>query len=245
MRGHNNDGLVQRLQLLVYPDEPKTWTLIDTPIHATARATAYRVIEQLASMDFRRYGAFGDEGEGIPYYRFDEAAQHVFYEWLEKLESTLRSGDDEPVILEHLGKYRSLMPSLALIFHLLTLANESPAIPRPVSQESAVCAAAWCVYLESHARRVYGLVTDATAQAASHLASKLKQGAFTDCFTARHVYRKGWTLLDEPALAENACEDLVSLGWLREKVTATAPGQRGKTEYLINPKVRHHGQVAD
>jgi hypothetical protein len=100
----------------VYPDEPAAWTLVDTPINAEASQTAYRVIQQLASMNFRQYGAYRDEDERLPYYRFDEGAQPVFYEWLEKLESKLRAGEDEPVVLEHLGKYCSLMPSLALIF---------------------------------------------------------------------------------------------------------------------------------
>lgn len=83
------------------------------------------------------------------------------------------------------------------------------------------------------------MVTNLTAQAASRLAAKLKEGHFADKpFTVRNVYKKGWSLLDDKQVAENACEELVGLGWLKEQVLATAPGQRGKTEYLVNPKVR-------
>ena len=57
-------------------------------------------------------------------------------------------------------------------------------------------------------------------------------------FTARDVYRKEWSLLGTEPEARNACEELVSFGWLREKVTPPAFGQRGKTEYETNPKVR-------
>ena len=77
MRGLNNDGLVQRLQVLVYPDEPGTWTLIDRPVHAQARQAAFQAIERLAIVDFRQIGAYAEEGQ-IPYFRFDDAAQHVF-----------------------------------------------------------------------------------------------------------------------------------------------------------------------
>lgn len=243
MRGQNNDGLVQRLQMLVYPDEPTTWALIDTPVNASAKQDAHRVVQALASMDFRQYGAFSEEGNAIPYFRFDDEAQGVFYDWLTDLENKLRT-DDEPVVLEHLGKYRSLMPSLALIFHLLSIANTPPATIRQVSRECAEHAAAWCGYLESHARRVYGMVTNLTAQAASRLAAKLQQGALPRTFTVRDVYRKEWSLLDDRNVIENACEELISLGWLREKVTPAAPGQRGKVEYVTNPKVRPHEQVA-
>ena len=237
MRGQNNDGMVQRLQVLVYPNEPETWTLADHPINASAKQAAYQVVQRLATMDFRQYGAFSEEGCRIPYFRFADDAQGVFYDWLTELETKLRT-DDEPVILEHLGKYRSLMPALALEFHLLNLAKDPCPTPSQVSTECAEQAAAWCEYLETHARRVYGMVTNLTAQTASRLAGKLKQGALPQKFSVRDVYRKEWSLLDDRQVIENACEELVSLGWLREHVTPSAPGQRGKTEYLTNPKVK-------
>lgn len=114
MRGCNNDGLVQRLQILVYPDEPRTWQLIDTPVNAQAKEQAYRVVERLVSMDFRQHGAFGDENQRIPYYRFDDQAQAIFNDWLTALETKLRQDHDEPVLIEHLGKYRSLLRSQQL-----------------------------------------------------------------------------------------------------------------------------------
>lgn len=241
MRGHNNDGLVQRLQVLVYPDEPATWTLVDTPINTVARQIAQDMIQRLVVMDFRQYGAFGDEGERVPYYRFDEEGQQVFYEWWRELETKLRSQEDEPILLEHLGKYRSLMPSLALIFHLLEVASAPSQAPRQVSAQHARCAAAWCDYLEQHARRIYGLVMNTTKQAARRLAKKLQEGGLSDGFAVRDIQRKDWSLLDDRDLIEKACEELVAVGWLREKVTPSAPGYRGKTEYLINPKVKLHG----
>ncbi|MBA2410732.1 MAG: hypothetical protein H0V62_13560 [Gammaproteobacteria bacterium] len=64
----------------------------------------------------------------------------LFYEWLADLQEKLQ-GDDEPVVLEHLGKYRSLMPSLALIFHLIEIADGT-AQPGPVSMRAAELAAA-------------------------------------------------------------------------------------------------------
>ena len=236
MRGLNNDGLVQRLQVLVYPDELPTWTLIDRPVNAVARQAAFDSVERLSTMDFRQYGAFAEEGQ-TPYFRFSDEAQGVFNDWLTELEAKLRT-DEEPVLQEHFGKYRSLMPSLALQFHVLNLVGTPGMPPGQVSKECAEQAAAWCEYLESHARRIYGLVTNVTAQAAMQLSKKLTKGELPDPLTVRDVYRKEWSLLGTEQDARNACEELVSLGWLREQVTPPAQGQKRKVEYFLNPKVR-------
>ena len=236
MRGQNNDGLVQRLQILVYPDEPTAWTLVDRPIHSQAKSAAYTAVTRLAQVDFRQLGALAEEGQ-TPYFRFTEGAQGVFNDWLTELEAKLRR-DDEPVLQEHFGKYRSLMPSLALQFHLLNCVHEPDAPRGPVSQDCAEQAAAWCEYLDTHARRVYGLVTNMTRQAAAGLAKRLTKGDLPERFTVREVYRKGWSLLGDKELAQQACEELVSLGWLRERHIPPAQGQKGHTEYRLNPKVR-------
>ena len=99
-------------------------------------------------------------------------------------------------------------------------------------------AAAWCDYLESHARRIYGLVTHATQQAAATLAGKLVQGKLEDGFTVRDVYRQNWHLLTGRESAQNACDELVAQGWLKEQNKPAAFGQKEKTRYLINPKAR-------
>ncbi|UVT20559.1 MAG: DUF3987 domain-containing protein [Nitrospira sp.] len=237
MRGHNNDGFVQRLQMCVYPDEPSAWKLIDRPIDAYARQTAHHAVQHMADMDFRQCGAYGDENERTPYYRFSDEGQVVFNEFLTELEMKLRSQDDEPVILEHLGKYRSLMPSLALIFHLLDLASNASPVSAQISARHAEYAAAWCGYLEAHARRIYGLVTNATQQAAARLAEKLQKKGLPNPFTVRDVYRKNWSCLHDRELIENACDELVSLGWLKEQESPPAFRKKGKTEYWINPKV--------
>ena len=235
VKGHDNDGLIQRLQLMVYPDQPTKWELIDEFPDCEAKNKAFSVIETLTKKDFTKYGAVLDDGENIPYFRFADDAQEVFYEWLTELQRVKLSQDEEPIILEHLGKYRSLMPSIALIFHLIELADTGG--QGPVSLQAAQMAAAWCAYLESHARRIYGLVTDIHHQAAARLSKKIKAGQLEDGFTAREVYRKGWSLLDSPENAQAACDELVDLGWLRQVMTKPEFQQREKVEYQINPKV--------
>jgi Protein of unknown function (DUF3987) len=79
------------------------------------------------------------------------------------LEERIRSNTDDPIMGEHLGKYRSLLPSLALIFHLIEVADEKAT--GAVTLHSPERAAQWCEYLETHAKRIYGLVGDIATQA--------------------------------------------------------------------------------
>ena len=109
--------------------------------------------------------------------------------------------------------------------------------PAPVCLACAERAAAMCDYLEAHARRAYGSVTHRSRLAAVRLAGKIRAGSLKDGFTVRDVYRKEWAMLESSEPALSACEELVEAGWLREVVTLPGPGQKGKTESLINPAV--------
>ena len=104
--------------------------------------------------------------------RFDSEAQALFYEWLGELEHRLRvqEMDATPAYQSHLAKYRSLMPSLALLIHLLDGASPSDGIPLSCGQR----AAAWCELLEAHARKVYSPELDGGLSAAHSLASKIR-----------------------------------------------------------------------
>jgi len=235
IRGIDNDGLVQRFQLFVYPDDLKTWQLVDRHPNKEAQETVFKLVETLSSMDFVKYGALQDEDKGIPYFRFSEEAQELFYEWLTELETTKLRGKEDAIIVEHLAKYRKLMPALALIIHLIDTANEIAEID--VSLQAAEKAAAWCDFLELHARRIYGMAAHMALSAANILLKKLKQHKLENGFTVRDVYRKDWSLLSDKELAQDACDELVRLGWLREVITEPSFGQKGKVSYTINPKI--------
>src|SRR5262245_7616938 len=138
--------------------------LVDRWPNVEAKNTAYDVIKVLAEMDFVAVGAELDDERCIPFFRFDDDAQLAFVDWFNDLDLKLRK-EDEPIINEHLGKYRSLMPSLALLFHLIDLASGVSTSPR-ISLTSTRKAAAFCDYLESHARGIYGQVMDIDIEAA-------------------------------------------------------------------------------
>ena len=237
LSGSANDGLFQRFQILVYPDVT-SWSYIDKLPDKDAENRAFRLIKKLNDMDFiKDAGAILEDGNKIPYLRFSHDGQELFKDWISDLEGRLRNNDEPPAIQEHLGKYRSLMPSMALIHHLLDVAD-GKAIG-PVSLASAKLAAASCDYLESHARRIYYLAGNIVQRAAGNLSKKIKQGALNDGFTARDVYRKCWSLLTERDVVNGALIELVEANWLQNKKITAIHGGKTKDVFYINPMVKN------
>jgi len=230
--GYQNDGLVQRLQLLVYPDEPKVWKLVDQFPNREAKDRFTAIIKKLSEMDFTEYGATKDEYDKYPCFRFSDEAQDVFFNWLTELQTVKLQQDDDPIMIEHLGKFRSLFPSLALIFHLIDIADGSP--PSDISLEATKKAAAWCDY----ARRIYGYVSDVGMKAAENLLTKITNGKIQDGFTLRDIYRNQWHLLNDREIVQKACDELVDAGCIREEeIKGSFGAGRGKIIYMINPKL--------
>ena len=127
--------------------------------------------------------------------------------------------------------------STSLIFHLLDIADSNKI--GDISLLAATQAAQWCEYLESHARRIYGMAEDITARAAGSLSKKIKAGKLEDNFTAREVHRKGWELLTEIEIVNEALTDLVEVNWLREiPILPTEKGGRKTIKYQINPDLK-------
>jgi len=93
-----------------------------------------------------------------------------------------RSGAVVAWLLSHLAKYRSLVPSLALICHLIECVDGTAR--GPVSGVATAKAVAWGAYLEAHARRLYASVMDTVGVAAALLAS-----AGGRRFPSRHDHR--------------------------------------------------------
>lgn len=226
--GGGNDGLMQRLQLLVYPDSPKQ-TPIDAAPDEEARALATKVFTNLDAIPCHD----GHETIGI---KFEDGAYEDFWRWYGEL---LARADREKssFVAAHLSKYASLCPSLALVIELAEAASSGvPDIQSlSVSDTSVAMAVAWCTYLETHARRIYGLVDDPLAVTRilfNHLPDLVSP------FTAREVKRKGWTGLEDKHDTQVAIDKLIAFNCIaREEIPARPEGGRPTVKYHINPKV--------
>jgi hypothetical protein len=214
--GGDADGLLQRHQLVAWPDDPGEWRNVDRFPDTKASDRAFRIFERLDVMD--AIGDFGAKAENdeIPFVRFADDAQELFDEWRTKHMHQVRSKDlrEAPGFASHLAKYPSLLPKLALIFHVVAVADGSRQAGR-VALDSARLAAAWCDFLEAHARKVYAPELEAGLAAAHLLAEKIRAGAITDHTSVRDVYRRQWSGLRTSATVYHGLDVLAKHNWLR------------------------------
>jgi Protein of unknown function (DUF3987) len=232
--GEGDDGLVQRFQVMVYPDIGGDWKNVDRWPDTAAKSRALSVYKYFRQLDAQAVTTDCDEGR--PFLRFAEDAQELFDEWFGELNRALRADEFEhPALEAHFSKYKSLMPSLALIFHLSEVATGNAA--GPVSLLSAERAAAWCAFLMHHAKRIYGLGFKSTAIHARTLARHLQKGDLPDPFTARELHRKQWGGLATAKEVQDPLDLLEDLGWLRGVQVRPETG-RPTVHYLINPRIR-------
>jgi putative DNA primase/helicase len=227
--GAGDDGLLSRFQLMVWPDLSAEWRDVDRWPETEARARANQTFDRLDTLDPQAIGATLEDG-GIPFLRFDEAAQELFSEWRATLEQRLRSGEDHPAVESHLAKYRKLVPALALLIHLADHPGGA------VGEVALLKSLAWAEYLESHARRAYASVTQAEAESARALLYRIRRGEVLDPFVGRDVYLKHWARLSKPEEVHEAVRLLTDLDYLRKEEQAT--GGRPKGAIWINPKAR-------
>ena len=173
------------------------------------------------------------------YLRLSNDAQEIFEAWFMDHKKKIEDDDTHPAIVSHLAKYRSLMPSLALIFHLTEWADLGGGVVDPVSSEATLMAAAWCQYLESHAKRLYTLALDTGTAAAAALSKKIKAGKLDSPFKVRTVQQKGWGRLNDSETIKEALAILEDAHWVKA-VSVHTPRNVGRPEdpqYHINPLI--------
>lgn len=220
--GPANDGLMQRFQVLVYPDTAGDWKYVDRAPNSTALSRAEQTYRRLVNVDV----------SDSVLLQFTSEAQALFIEWLTELESKVRDESLHPALVSHFAKYRKLMPSLALLFALA----DGPA--DAVSLSHARQSAAFCDYLDAHARRIYSMLVSperlAAAELGRHLANGWKRAE--RLFTVREVYQNDWSGLSTPENVRRAINILEDAGWVRLADQRPSSGRPSEI-YLVNPRL--------
>lgn len=231
--GGGDDGLLQRFQILVWPDKPERWLNIDRAPDLNASLELDRIIMALKNLDITAVGATQDMfGCATPYLHFTEEAQVVFDAWREQHENQL-SQSEHPALESHFAKYRSLIPAIALVLHLIAGGTGN------VSLEALEMALHWDKYLRSHAQRVYAKADNPDSAAAHAILERIQQNKLEDGFTTRDITQKDWQYLTQPQFVQSGLDLLVEFGWLRQvERSPGAMGGRKTWVYYINPKAQ-------
>ena len=160
---------------------------------------------------------------------FNAEAQQVFGEWFIQNERLLSGGKIDHARQSHFAKYRSMVPALALLFHLV---DDHPGQVCGQCIEQAIALAG---ILKKHANRIYASVSGHDHEATRTLASRLLKGDLPDGFTCRTVALKGWMGLSTTDRAQAAIDALSEFGWLLgQEVRGLG---RPTVRYYLNPKV--------
>lgn len=227
--GAANDGLIQRFQLMVYPDENSAVDEVDRPADELAANRALGAIERLRTITPAEIGVEINVGTGGGILHLSPDAQEHFDTVRVKISKKVQDPDCDPILASHYAKMPGAIAKLAMLIHLLDDGQG------PVSAHAMERAISWSTYMKEHARRLYSLSNLADEESASLLLAKIKAGVFKDGFTAYEIKRKGWTGLKSDADVDAALASLVTMGWLRPQTTG-AEGGRPTVRYLIHPK---------
>lgn len=232
--GERADGLLQRFQLLVWPD-PECFEYVDRYPDGPAKKAAMALFERADSLEAEAIGSRDDFGSNPPFIRLSDAAQGLFVEWYSAFMRERRAvesgGGESAPIAAHFGKYPGLVGKLALILHVA----DDPA-SREVSERTLLKALAWIDYLIPHARRVYHAVEHPETGAAELLLSRLRRGELPTTFKAWEISRKSWHGLGDREAVKKACRLLFEYGWLIELDAGGATGGRpADPVYAVSP----------
>lgn len=226
--GAQDDGLLQRFGMAVWPDQTAEYRDIDAYPDADAKTRAFEAFDALNSLDPIAVGAVQEPYAKIPTLRFDSDAQAMFSAWLFKLEIELRSGQLSPALESHFGKHKSLVPQLALICHLVDAHRGA------VGETSLLRAIGWSDHLREHAIRLYGAALQPDRDAARTVWGKIKTGKLGQQFTTRDVYRPGWAGLTNTQEAGAALAILKDHGLIVSVVVQT--GGAPSETWGVNPR---------
>lgn len=217
-----DDGMIQRFQLMVWPDLTD-WKFVDQWPDKDAKNQAFEVFDRLAN-----WRGFDEPA------RFDEAAQKLFDAWFCNLHQELRADDIPPVLESHFAKYKSLIPSLAILIHLADDETHRPV----VGVDAVKKAIAWGDYLKSHALRVYSSALDPVNLNAKTILDKIESGKLKDGFGTGDILRGGWMGLDSLDNVKAALARLVDFGWLKQvTIPGSSSGGRPSIRYQAHPKI--------
>lgn len=212
--GELDDGLIQRLQLAVYPDDVRDWRLVDRWPNKAAAERVEQIIDHLDRLPAEPRTAL----------RFSPEAQEIFNAWYTCHMQQSRSEHLHPALQSHCLKMPKTIAGLALLFELIEGGREA------VGSESTARAIDWAIYLMSHAQRLYGAAINAPLLGARLILER--QQKLPEPFTPREIRLKGWTGLDSLDAVNNALNVLIEHNYIVGYEVAGEKGGRPSTRYV-------------
>lgn len=225
-----NDGLLQRFQLLVWPDPVGIFQLVDRVPNQSVINKYHAAIVELSRITEQPIQGARRLQNGSQLFHFTPVAQQIFNDWYVENENMLVNAGLDSARQSHFAKYRSLVPALALLFHLIDGHADH------VCENCIERALLYTKYLKNHADRIYASVSGHDHAAVRLLAERLLKNQLPDGFSCRTLMLKGWAGLATREQAQAAIDALVEYGWLNE--TEVRTGGRPSIRYSLNSEAK-------
>lgn len=221
-----DDGLIQRFQLAIWPDDIGSWQWIDKAPNQQARIKYDDIFETLHQLDLKT------EDNKPCQFRFTNEAQQLFIQWMSNIQELARNPEIHHVLESHMLKMPQTISGLALLFEIVDGGRDAVGI------EATKRALKWAEYLLSHAKRLYSIATNTGLDAAKTILKRREQ--LPNTFSARDIHRKCWSGLDSSEVVHEALIWLMDYGYCySENISFTDTNGRPKTIYHWNEKERN------
>lgn len=218
IRGTSDDGLIQRFQLAIWPDDVGSWEWTDRAPNQQAKEKYYAVFEILHNLHFNT------EDEEPRCFRFTDEAQQLFISWMKEIQDAARNPDIHPTLESHMLKMPQTIAGLALLFEIIDGGRTAVGI------EATARALEWADYLLSHAKRLYSLAINHSLDGAKLILER--KSKLPTPLAARDIHRKGWSGLNGIKTVNEALNWLIDYGHIEAKtLCATDTNGRPKIVY--------------
>jgi hypothetical protein len=219
IRGICDDGLIQRLQFAVWPDDIGDWKWSDIAPNQIQKERYLNVFIKLYH--------FNMDLDEPKYFRFMPESQELFASWMTELQTRTRCSNIHPALESHMLKMPQTIAGLALLFELIDGNGEYVGV---IATQRAL---KWAEYLLSHANRLYSLGGNQALDGAKLILKRKEQ--LPNPFSLRDIQRKGWTGLDSGEIISEALNWLIDYVYLIEKRYSTFDTNgRPKIQYQWN-----------
>jgi hypothetical protein len=221
--GKLDDGLFERLQLMVYPETQGEYLNIAT--NEEAKKTMFEVINRIHQLV--------DKSPEQITFRFDDHAQTLYDECCVLTYNRMKEAEEnnDKHHKTALGKQNGLLAKLALVFQLI-LDSETNII----TVEALDFAIKWVEYLDSHQQKIYALIKSKTHKSSNSLLNKLPN--LPEKFTVTEFSTNDWQYLKTKKQKQDALNHLTEKGYLYPQyVKSGSKGGRPKVIYHKHPSL--------
>ena len=222
--GGNNDGLMQRFQLISYPDLTEEFRDVDIQISHFLKETIVKLAADIDTACSKEI-----------ILRFNPEAQRAFVDWHVGHQNRMRA-EEEVYWQSHLGKIPKLVGSLCIQLHLIdTIVSNSTCDEIPLSILEKVFRL--IEYYIIHARRAYGSMECRVLADARKILSRIRQKKLKSRFKASDIYRNCSGSLSEPAHTNAALELLKEHNIVAQEKQLGGVGRQA-IDWIVHPNLQ-------